>query len=176
MLVTLVLGPSAAALYRGVKSVHNLAFNSGQAFALVVANRLRGAMLSLQRVRRAPVALAAVAGVALVGSISWVALRVHLFPTASLGEPVRQFAFMFAAFLGAGVIFFCRIYSLHVFSIDQRSFVRLSSLEAGASLMLVTLLSYGLGLVGATLGPVLGGALVLGLSARLSTKPIAASI
>jgi hypothetical protein len=37
------------------------------------------------------------------------------------------------------------------------------------------MLSYGLGLIGATLGPVLGGALVLGLSARLSTKRIAVS-
>jgi hypothetical protein len=176
MLVTLVLGPSAAALYRGVKSVHNLAFNSGQAFALVVASRLGAAMSSLRSVRRAPVALGAAAGVVLVASVSWVALRVHLFPTASLGEPIRQFAFMFAAFLGAGVIFVCRICSLHVFSIDQQAFVRLSSLEAGASLILVTLLSYALGLVGATLGPVLAGSFVLSLSARLSTKPIAVSV
>jgi hypothetical protein len=171
MIVTLVLGPSAAALYRGVKSVHNLAFNSGQAFALVVSGKLNRVLSSLARFRRAFILAGAAAGVVFLALISWIALRVQMFPTASLGAPGVQFAFMLATFLGAGVIFICRIFSLHVFSLDRRTFVKLSTLEAGASLLLVSTFSWLIGLVGATLGVVLGGAIVLTWSARLRARP-----
>ena len=176
MIVTFILGPSAAALYRGVKSVHNLAFNSGQAFALVVSSKLGRAIAPLLRMRAAAV-LAGVAGtMGLLMLTSWIALRVHLFPTGRLGAPALQFGFLFAAFLGAGVIFMCRIFSLHVFSVDRRWFVKISSLEVGASLLLVSLLSYAFGLVGATMGIALAGAIVLALSSRIRAKAAPVSV
>ena len=87
-----------------------------------------------------------------------------------------QFGFLFAAFLGAGVIFMCRIFSLHVFSVDRRWFVKISSLEVGASLLLVSLLSYAFGLVGATMGIALAGAIVLALSSRIRAKAAPVSV
>jgi len=175
MIVTFILGPSAAALYRGVKSVHNLAFNSGQAFALVVSGKLARAIAPLLRMRAAAALAGSAIAIALLTLSSWIALRIHLFPTGLLGGPAVQFGFLFAAFLGAGVIFVCRIFSLHVFSIDRRSFVRISSLEVGASLLLVSALSYVFGLIGATSGIAVAGAIVLALSARIRAEPVTAS-
>ncbi|MBW0446230.1 hypothetical protein EN871_07890 [bacterium M00.F.Ca.ET.228.01.1.1] len=174
MIVTFILGPSAAALYRGVKSVHNLAFNSGQAFALVVSGKLTRAIAPLLRMRAAAALAGSAIAIALLTLSSWIALRIHLFPTSLLGAPVAQFGFLFAAFLGAGVIFVCRIFSLHVFSIDRRSFVRISSLEVAASLLFVSALSYVFGLIGATSGIALAGAIVLVLSTRIRAKPATA--
>lgn len=175
MIVTVILGPAAAALYRGVKSVHNLAFNSGQAFALVVSGRLARAGLSLQRVSGAMAVAGGIGGLGLLVLASWIALRVHLFPTALLGAPALQFGFLFAAFLGAGVIFVCRIFSLHVFAVNRRVFVGISSVEVGASLTLVTVLSYGFGLIGATSGIALAGGVVLALSVSFSRKLMVAA-
>jgi hypothetical protein len=41
IIASMLLGPAGAALYRGAKSVHNVAFNLGQALALVVHSRMR---------------------------------------------------------------------------------------------------------------------------------------
>ncbi|WP_229514517.1 hypothetical protein [Paraburkholderia terrae] len=171
MIVTFILGPASGSLYRGVKSVHNLAFNCGQGVALVLAGgfkRVIAALLYLPQ--RHVMAVGALIFIAFVSMASWFACRVHLFPTAALGSHVMQLAFMFVAFLGATLIFLCRVLSIIVFSADRASFVRISTFEVGASLLLVSVLSYGFGLIGALAGIVITGMLVLILSLLFSRR------
>lgn len=169
MIVTFILGPSAAALYRGAKSVHNLAFNSGQAFALVVNNKLNRIKLS-GRVRGIWSILGILLGTAGLVFISWLALRWHLFPTANIGSRSLQLCFLFVAFFGAAMIFACRIFSLRAFSVNLKSFVRISSIEVGVTLVLVAALSWPLGLLGAVMGIAISGLLVLSMLIRVGNS------
>ena len=50
IIAAMLLGPAGAALYRGAKSVHNLAFNLGQALALVLHSRMRAWFLASRNV------------------------------------------------------------------------------------------------------------------------------
>ncbi|WP_225033092.1 hypothetical protein [Paraburkholderia sp. XV] len=162
VIVNLILGPGAGSLYRGVKSVHNLAFNCGQGVALVLTGgfmRMMSAILFLPQ--RHVMAAGAVILMVFMSTASWFACRVHLFPTAVLGSHATQLVFMFVAFLGATLIFLCRVLSLIVFSADRASFVRISTFEVGASLLLVSVLSRGFGVLGALMGVVITGMLVL---------------
>ncbi|CAG9272371.1 hypothetical protein [Paraburkholderia caribensis] len=171
MIVTFILGPTAGSLYRGVKSVHNLAFNCGQGIALVLTGRFKRMMASLLHLPQLHVVVAgAVLVVALTSMASWLACRIHLFPTTMLGSHATQLAFMFVAFLGSTLIFFCRVLSLIVFSTDRTSFVRISTFEVSASLLLVSTLSYGFGLIGALTGVAIAGGLVLTLSLMCSRR------
>jgi hypothetical protein len=154
-----------------VKSVHNLAFNCGQGIALVLTGRFKRMMASLLHLPQLHVMVAvAVLVVALTSMASWLACRIHLFPTTMLGSHATQLAFMFVAFLGSTLIFFCRVLSLIVFSTDRTSFVRISTFEVSASLLLVSTLSYGFGLIGALTGVAIAGGLVLTLSLMCSRR------
>lgn len=169
MIVTFIVGPAAGSLYRGVKSVHNLAFNCGQGVALVLSGVHKRIMVALLHLpQRHVMAAGVVVLVALVSFASWLACRIHLFPIALLGSHAIQFGFMFVAFLGAALIFVCRVLSLLVFSVNRASFVTISTLEVGASLLFVSVLSYCFGLIGALTGIVITGVLVLVLSLAIS--------
>lgn len=177
MIVTFVIGPAAGSLYRGVKSVHNLAFNCGQGVALVLSGgfkRLMAALLILPRGRTVAATMAFI--VALLSVASWFACRIQLFPIAALGSYAVQFEFMFIAFLGAVLIFACRVLSLLVFSTNRKSFVVVSTLDVGASLLFVSAFSYGLGLIGALTSIVIAGALVLTLSLIISIRAASRSL
>ncbi|MFM0238858.1 hypothetical protein [Paraburkholderia phytofirmans] len=168
MIVTFIVGPAAGSLYRGVKSVHNLAFNCGQGVALVLTGGLKQIMAGLLNVPRRRVIVAGVALLsALVSSASWIACRIHLFPIFVPNSYAMQFGFMFVALLGAALIFVCRVLSLMVFSADHASFVAISTLEAGASLLFVSVLSHVFGLIGALSGIVIAGVLVVVLSVMM---------
>jgi hypothetical protein len=169
MIVTFIVGPAAGSLYRGVKSVHNLAFNCGQGVALVLSGGHKRIMVALLHLpQRHVMAACVVVLVVLVSFASWLACRIHLFPIAVLGSHAIQFGFMFVAFLGAALIFVCRVLSLLVFSVNRASFVTISTLEVGASLLFVSVLSYCFGLIGALTGIVITGVLVLVLSLAIS--------
>ncbi len=171
MIVTFIVGPAAGSLYRGVKSVHNLAFNSGQGVALVLSGGFKRVMAALLHLPNGRVTAAGVVFLfVLVSFASWLACRIHLFPIAVLGSYAMQFGFMFVAFLGATLIFVCRVLSLLVFSANRASFVTISTLEVGTSLLFVSVLSYGFGLIGALTGIVIVGVLVLGLSLAISRR------
>lgn len=169
MIVAFIVGPAAGSLYRGVKSVHNLAFNCGQGVALVLSGRLKRVTVALLRLPQGRVMAAGVVVLcALVSLASWLACRIHLFPIAVLGSLAVQFGFMFVAFFGAALIFVCRVLSLLVFSANRASFVAISTLEVGASLLFVSVLSYGFGVIGALTGIVCAGLLVLAASLTIS--------
>ncbi|WP_241017090.1 hypothetical protein [Paraburkholderia sp. Ac-20342] len=177
MIVTFIVGPSAGSLYRGVKSVHNLAFNCGQGVALVLSGALKRIMNALLHVpQRHVIAASVIVLIALVSFASWLACRIHLFPIAMLGGYTMQFGFMFVAFLGAMLIFLCRVLSLMVFSTNRAAFVKISTLEVGASLAFVSALSYSFGLIGALTGIVIASMLVLVLSLMISRRAARRSI
>ena len=169
VIVTFIAGPVAGSLYRGMKSVHNLAFNSGQGVALVLGGRKHSGAWLLQ-MSWGRVLAAVVAVLTLVSCSSLLACRVRLFPIAVLGSETIQFSVMFFAFLGATLIFLCRVLSLFIFSTDHASFVGISTLEVSSSLLLVSVLSYGFGLLGALTGIAITGALVLTLSLRMGGR------
>jgi hypothetical protein len=170
VIVTFVAGPVAGSLYRGMKSVHNLAFNCGQGVALVLGGRIKHSGTWLFRMSWGRVLAAVVALLTLVSCSSLLACRVRLFPIAVLGSETIQLSIMFAAFLGATLIFLCRVLSLFIFSTDRASFVGISTLEVSSTLLLVSILSYGFGLLGALTGIAITGALVLALSLRMGGR------
>jgi len=152
IIAAMLLGPAGAALYRGAKSVHNLAFNLGQALALVVHSRMRGWFLA--SAKRLSVSLGFALGAsafALLALATLCAYKIRLFPTASLGAPSIQWLFLLLIFTGAALMFACRITSLMVFSISKKSFLILSTMEVAASLSLLGALCVAFGVVGAAL-------------------------
>ena len=152
IIAAMLLGPAGAALYRGAKSVHNLAFNLGQALALVVHSRMRGWLLA--SAKRLSVSLGFALGAsafALLALATLCAYKIRLFPTASLGTPALQWLFLLLIFTGAALMFACRITSLMVFSISKRSFLILSTMEVAGSLSLLSALCAAFGVVGAAL-------------------------
>jgi hypothetical protein len=152
IIAAMLLGPAGAALYRGAKSVHNVAFNLGQALALVLHSRIH-AWFSESKKRLSVLSAFALgaAGIALVGLATFCAYKIGLFPTASLGTPSIQCLFLLLIFTGAALMFACRITSLAVFSISKRSFVILSTMEVAGSLSLLSGLCVAFGVVGAAL-------------------------
>ena len=152
IIASMLLGPAGAALYRGAKSVHNVAFNLGQALALVVHSRMR-AWFSAST-KRLSVSLGFTLGAAtfaLLAVATLCAYKMRLFPTASLGAPSIQYLFLLLIFTGAALMFACRITSLMVFSISKRSFLILSTMEVAGSLSLLCALCVVFGVVGAAL-------------------------
>jgi hypothetical protein len=174
MLVSLLVGPSGAALYRGVKGVHNLAFNFGQSLALTIHARLKP-LFEKYRGRNTALTIAGIviAIPVLLTIGAWVAYEIRLFPTKSLGPPVAQVFFLFSVFLGACLMFLCRLISLYIFSLNRRSFMVFSTLEAFGTIALLTLLAIQFGIVGATLGIVFGcgGVLFFSLVAAWRAVP-----
>jgi hypothetical protein len=165
IVAAMLLGPAGAALYRGVKSVHNLAFNMGQALALVFHERLRVLLVESRKHLSLPRACAlVVAGVALLMFATFCAYKMRLFPTASLGAISIQYLFLFLIFTGAALMFACRFISITVFSISQRSFVILSTMEVAASLSLLSCLCVVFGVMGAALSVAVSCACVLASS------------
>lgn len=152
IIAAMLLGPAGAALYRGAKSVHNVAFNLGQALALVVHSRMREWFLaSTQRLSVSLVLALGTATLALLAVVTFCAYKVKLFPTASLGTPSMQWLFLLLIFTGAALMFACRITSLMVFSISKRSFLILSTMEVAGSLSLLSALCVVFGVMGAAL-------------------------
>jgi hypothetical protein len=152
IIAAMLLGPAGAALYRGAKSVHNVAFNLGQALALVVHARMRAWFLaSTKRLSVASVLALGAAAFALLGAATLCAYKIRLFPTASIGAPAIQWLFLMLIFTGAALMFACRITSLMVFSISKRSFLILSTMEVAASLSLLCVLCLVFGVVGAAM-------------------------
>jgi|GEM_PF-1312555 len=171
MLVTLIVGPAGGSLYRGVKSVHNLAFNCGQGVALLLN---RGSRVSMDMLFHRPRQINIVAGalvlVMLAVAASLLACRIRLFPIAGLGSYALQFGIMFVTFAGAMMIFLCRVLSLLMFSVNRASFVLVSTIEVGLSLVLIGIMSYLFGLLGALLGILVASTTVMGLSFVLSRR------
>ncbi|MDP9153145.1 MAG: hypothetical protein M3O74_02740 [Pseudomonadota bacterium] len=162
IIAAMLLGPAGAALYRGAKSVHNLAFNFGQALALVLHSRMLAWLRALRRhLSKMSVFGVAIAICALLTFGAFLAFKIRLFPTASLGSPSRQCLFLFLIFLGASLMFACRLISITVFSISKRTFVILSTMEVGVSLALLSCLCLIFGVVGAALSVVVSCGSVL---------------
>ncbi|MGV7241807.1 hypothetical protein [Caballeronia sp. M23-90] len=162
IIAAMLLGPAGAALYRGAKSVHNLAFNFGQALALVLHSRMLAWLRALRRhLSRMSLFGVAIAICALLTFGAFLAFKIRLFPTASLGSPSRQCLFLFLIFLGASLMFACRLISITVFSISKRTFVILSTMEVGVSLALLSCLCLIFGVVGAALSVVVSCGSVL---------------
>ncbi|MEA3102435.1 hypothetical protein [Caballeronia mineralivorans] len=152
IIAAMLLGPAGAALYRGAKSVHNVAFNLGQALALVIHSRIHAWFSeSTKRLSVLSAFAFGTAGIALLGLATLCAYKIGLFPTASLGTPSIQCLFLLLIFTGAALMFACRITSLVVFSISKRSFVILSTMEVAGSLSLLSGLCVAFGVVGAAL-------------------------
>ncbi len=152
IIAAMLLGPAGAALYRGAKSVHNLAFNLGQALALVVHSRMREWFLaSAKRFSVLALFTLGAAALALLAIATLCAYKIRLFPTVSLGAPSIQWLFLLLVFTGAALMFACRITSLMVFSISKRSFLILSTMEVAGSLALLCVLCVLFGVVGAAL-------------------------
>ncbi|MDN7184499.1 hypothetical protein M0D69_42115 [Caballeronia sp. SEWSISQ10-4 2] len=150
IIAAMPLGPAGAALYRGAKSVHNIAFNLGQALSLVLHLRIHAWFSeSTKRLSVLPAFALGAAGIAFLGLTTFCAYKIRLFPTASLGTPSIQWLFLLLIFTGAGLVFACRITSLVVFSIRKRSFVILSTMEIAGSLSLLSGLCVAFGVVGA---------------------------
>ena len=171
IVASMLLGPAGAALYRGAKSIHNLAFNLGQALALVLHSKTHVWLSKLTESKRRlsmPVAIRAgglLTALFVVWAIAAVcAYKIRLFPTAALGTASVQCLFLFLIFAGATFMFACRMTSLSVFSISKRSFVMLSTMEVATSLGLLSCLCVLYGVVGAALSVVIACACVLGLS------------
>jgi hypothetical protein len=162
IIAAMLLGPAGAALYRGAKSVHNLAFNFGQALALVLHSQMLAWLRALRRhLSRMSLFGVAIAICALLTFGAFLAFKIRLFPTASLGSPSRQCLFLFLIFLGASLMFACRLISITVFSISKRTFVILSTMEVGVSLALLSCLCLIFGVVGAALSVVVSCGSVL---------------
>jgi hypothetical protein len=152
IIAAMLLGPAGAALYRGAKSVHNLAFNFGQALALVLHARMLVWFRDFRtRVSQISALGVAIAFLTLLTFAAFFAYKIRLLPTATLGSPTRQCLFLFLIFTGAALMFACRLTSITVFSISKRTFVILSTMEVGASLVLLSCLCLIFGVVGAAL-------------------------
>ena len=152
IIAAMLLGPAGAALYRGAKSVHNLAFNLGQALSLVVHSRMREWFAASAKSLSVPLGFVlGSSAFALLALATLCAYRFRLFPTASLGAASVQCLFLLLIFTGAALMFACRITSLMVFSISKRSFLILSTMEVAGSLSLLSALCVAFGVVGAAL-------------------------
>jgi hypothetical protein len=152
IVAAMLLGPAGAALYRGAKSVHNLAFNLGQALALVYHERLYAwAVKSKKHFSLLRALLLALVGAALLMLATAAAYKLRLFPTVSLGAISIQYLFLLLIFAGASLMFACRFTSITIFLISQRSFVILSTAEVVGSLSLLSCLCVAFGVVGAAL-------------------------
>ena len=171
ILVTFIVGPAGGSLYRGVKSIHNLAFNFGQGIALLLTGKLKHrADLLLLSIRRCEMAAGGLVSLVIIALASLLACRIKLFPLAEIGSHALQVAFMFAAFAGATLIFLCRVLSLLVFSANRASFVLVSTLEVSMSLILISGMSYAVGLIGALSGILIATATVMSMSFALSRR------
>jgi hypothetical protein len=152
IIAAMLLGPAGAALYRGAKSVHNVAFNLGQALALVLHSRMFAWFTeSRKHLSVASGFTLALMASALLAVATICAYKIRLFPTASLGSPLMQCLFLLLIFTGAALMFACRLTSIAVFSISKRSFVILSTIEVAASLSLLSGLCVVFGVLGAAL-------------------------
>ncbi|EEA02860.1 conserved hypothetical protein [Burkholderia sp. H160] len=163
MLMSIIVGPTGAALYRGIKSVHNVAFNFGQSFALTIHSKLRRVISTVnnRRVKIIITLAISISGFFLL-VLAWLAFEARLFPTNILGSSSIQITFLFAVFTGAALLFICRLISLYIFSFSRRAFLAFSSIEVFGTLLFLVLLSLQFGLVGASCGTIIGcsGALI----------------
>lgn len=145
--------------------MHNLAFNLGQALALVMHSRMREwVMASTKRLSVSSAFTLGAAVSSLLAAATLCAYKIKLFPTASLGTPLNQWLFLLLIFTGAALMFACRITSLMVFSISKRSFLILSTMEVAGSLSLLSALCVVFGVMGAALSVALSCGCVLASS------------
>jgi hypothetical protein len=172
IVAAVLLGPAGAALYRGAKSVHNVAFNLGQALALVLHSRILTWFTEYRKQLSVTSAFTlALSAIALLAVATICAYKIGLFPTASLGAPSAQYLFLFLIFTGAALMFACRLTSIAVFSINNRYFVILSTMEVAGSLSLLSCLCAVFGVVGAALSVAVSCGCVLVLSIILMRRP-----
>ncbi|WP_052319436.1 hypothetical protein [Burkholderia sp. A9] len=153
LIVSVLVGPAGAALYRAVKSINNLAFNFGQSLSLamhgswiVVAEAFR------ENAVRRRLALCAIVSIAILIAASYGLLKVKLFPTSSLGSETAQWGFLFAVLSGALLVLLCRIVSLYLYACSKTAFVKMSSMEVIVTLGAVSLLGWKMGVGGAVSG------------------------
>lgn len=173
IIAAMLLGPAGAALYRGAKSVHNVAFNLGQALALVLHSRMLAWFTeSRKRLSMASAFTLVLMAIVLLGAVSICGYKIRLFPTASLGSPSMQCLFLLLIFTGAALMFACRLTSIAMFSISKKSFVILSTMEVAASLSLLTCLSVVFGVLGAALSVAVSCGCVLVSSIMVARRSI----
>ncbi|MBJ9753609.1 hypothetical protein [Burkholderia cepacia] len=153
LIVSAVVGPAGAALYRVAKGFNNLAFNFGQSFSLAIGGNgermmrlIGGAGLGHK------LAASLLASWIALAVASYALLEIRLFPVQSLGSRSHQFAFVFAVLLGACLVFLCRILSLWLYARNRRAFVKMASFEAALTLALVAALGWRFGAYGAICG------------------------
>lgn len=171
LIVSAVVGPAGAALYRVAKGFNNLAFNFGQSFSLAISgndgrvSRLIGGA----GFGRTLAAGLLACGIALAAA-SYALLEVRLFPVQSIGSRSHQFAFVFAVLLGACLVFLCRILSLWLYARSRRAFVKMASCEAALTLALVAALGWQFGVQGAICGVGAAALVILTSSCVLLTR------
>lgn len=170
LIVSAVVGPAGAALYRVAKGFNNLAFNFGQSFSLALSGS--GARV-LRLIDGAgfgrKLAVGLLAGGVVLTVLSYALLEVRLFPVHALGSRTSQFAFVFVVLLGACLVFLCRIVSLWLYAHGRPAFVKMATFEAALTLALVAVFGWRFGVYGA-IGAVGAAALVvLTSSCRLLT-------
>ncbi|VWD20579.1 hypothetical protein BLA18112_05321 [Burkholderia lata] len=162
LIVSAVVGPAGAALYRVAKGFNNLAFNFGQSFSLAISGN-GGRVLRL--IGGAGFPRKAAAGLlacwAALAVASYALLEIRLFPVQSLGGRAHQFAFVFAVLLGACLVFVCRILSLWLYARNRLAFVKMASFEAALTLALVAALGRAFGVHGAICGVGMAALVVL---------------
>lgn len=150
MIVAAAAGPAAAGLYRGVKSIQNLAFNFGQSLAYVIQERFEYSSMLRNRGRKRVVLLGFLA-TSFLGCVlmAYLSCAAKLFPLGEVGSFRHQFYFMFLAFGGALLIFCCRLISLYVFVNNSRGFVFISTFEVVGVIVALFVFSKWLGVLGA---------------------------
>ncbi|VWB13535.1 hypothetical protein BLA23254_00474 [Burkholderia lata] len=171
LIVSAVVGPAGAALYRVAKGFNNLAFNFGQSFSLAISGN-GGRVLRLiggAGFGRKLTAGLLACGVALAAA-SYALLEVRLFPVQSPGSRAHQFAFVFAVLLGACLVFLCRILSLWLYARSRHAFVKMASFEAALTLALVAALGRQFGVYGAICGVGTAALVILTSSCVLLTR------
>ncbi|MBP0624939.1 hypothetical protein [Cupriavidus consociatus] len=165
MIVAAAAGPAAAGLYRGVKSIQNLAFNFGQSLAYIVQKRFDYSSI-LRNKERKSVVLFVFAAMSILGCglMAYLSCVVNLFPLGEVGPFRQQFYFMFLVFGGALLIFSCRLISLYVFVNNSRRFVFISTFEVIGVIVALLVFTKWLGVFGAVVSMAVVYAVLVPLS------------
>ncbi|AQQ37748.1 MULTISPECIES: hypothetical protein [Burkholderia] len=173
LIVSAVVGPTGAALYRVAKGFNNLAFNFGQSFSLAISGsgarvwRLMGGAGFGRKL-----AASLLTGCVVLTVASYAMLEVRLFPVHALGSRANQFAFVFVVLLGACLVFLCRILSLWLYARSRPAFVKMATFEAVLTLALVAVFGWRFEVYGAIGGVGAAALVVLTLSCRLLTTHV----
>lgn len=174
LIVSAVVGPAGAALYRVAKGFNNLAFNFGQSFSLAIGgNGARGWQpIGTTGFGSKLAAYLFAWGLGLVAA-TVALLEIRVFPVDALGSRGHRFAFVFTVLLGACLVFACRILSLWLYARSRRTFVKMASFEACLTLALVAALGRWFGAYGAVCGAGAAALVILAASSMLLIRHFA---